>query len=386
MNTEKLDRVLGQATDNGDVPGVVAMAADRNGLIYSGAFGERELGSGTPMSEDTVMLFASMTKAVTGAAAMQLVEQGKLDLDAPAGEVLPELAEVQVLAGFEAEAPVLRPPKSPVTLRKLLTHTSGFVYSIWNPELARYEQATGNPGIFSAQQAALDVPLATDPGTRWEYGIGIDWAGRMVEAASGQRLGDYFREHIFAPLGMTDTAFSMSEDAQARLATMHARSPEGQLAPFPLVLEQNPEVHMGGHGLYGPAGDYLRFTRAILGGGTLDGERILEAETVELMAQNSMGDLEVPAIKSIAPQYSNDVEFWPDMSKKWGLSFLINSEETPEGRSAGSLAWAGIANSYYWIDRDKGVTGVLFTQILPFWDPKVVPLFQRFEEAVYEAL
>ncbi|MDN5862541.1 MAG: beta-lactamase family protein, partial [Salinisphaera sp.] len=245
--------------------------------------------------------------------------------------------------------------------------------------------AKGVPGLFSAKKELFNIPLMFDPGERWEYGMGIDWAGRMVEQVSGQRLGDYMREHIFEPLGMNDTAFTMREDAASRLAPLHIRSPEGALAPFPLVLEQAPEVQMGGHALYGTAGDYLRFTRAILNGGELDGRRILAPETVDLMGQNHMGDLEVPAMPaSVSPEWSNPVELYPGMVKKWGLTFLINTEKTPEGRSAGSLAWAGIANSYYWIDRSAGVTGVLFTQILPFFDPKVVPLFQSFEEAVYD--
>ncbi|MDT0634474.1 serine hydrolase domain-containing protein [Salinisphaera sp. W335] len=383
MDNNRLDALLGGAAEAGKVPGVVAMAADADGVTYTGAFGERELGGGDAMTEDTVFLLASMTKAVGATAAMQLVEQGELTLDGAASELLPELAEIRVLDGFEGDQPRLRRPRSTVTLRNLLTHTSGFGYEIWNADLARYQEQKGIPSILSGQRAALRVPLMSDPGTRWEYGTGIDWVGRLVEAASGQRLGDYFREHIFEPLGMTDTAFTMSDDARARLATIHARTPDGRLAPHPLVLEQDPEQQMAGHGLYGTAGDYLRFTRAILNNGELDGQRILQAKTVDLMRQNHIGDLEVPAIESIDPTLSNNVELYPGMSKKWGLSFLINTEETPEGRAAGSVAWAGLANSYYWIDHDKGVTGVYFTQILPFFDPESAPLFQAFEQAVY---
>lgn len=386
MNTTELDGILEAGARSGGVPGVVAMAATGDGVAYEGAFGVRELGGDAAMTADSVFLLASMTKAVTGVAAMQLVERGRLDLDAPAGEVLPELGEVRVLEGFDGDRPRLRPPRRPVTLRALLTHTAGFGYEIWNADLARYMEAEGVPSILSAEAAAFRVPLTCDPGERWQYGSGIDWAGRMVETVTGQRLGEYMRRHIFEPLGMHDTAFTMSDDARSRLAAIHARLPDGTLAPQPLVLEQAPEVDMGGHGLYGTAGDYLRFTRMLLNGGELDGSRVLDPETMALMERNQIGDLEVPRFESVAPELSNDVDFYPGMSKKWGLSFLINTERTPEGRSPGSLAWAGLANSYYWIDRSAGVTGVLFTQILPFLDPEAVPLFQRFERAVYASL
>jgi CubicO group peptidase (beta-lactamase class C family) len=380
-NTQAIAELLNQATEAGDVPGVVVAAATADGPIYTGGFGVRDVASGAPMTADTVVWIASMTKAVTGACAMQLVEQARLSLDGPIASVLPELGEVQVLEGFAPDGrPRLRPTKRPITLRHLLTHTSGYVYDIWSPEMARYLETTGTPGIISCANAALRIPLLFDPGERWDYGIGIDWAGKAVEAVSGQRLGQYMQQNLLQPLGMTDTGFNIGPAQRQRLAKVHNRTPEG-FAATDMELPQEPEFEMGGGGLYSTAGDYLRFTRMILNGGTLDGTRVLARETVATMSANAMGDLLCRPLKTAAPALSNDVDFVDGM--QWGLSFLINPRPMPTGRSAGSLAWAGLANSYYWIDPVRQVTGVYATQVLPFFDAKAVQLFQDFETAVY---
>ena len=383
-NTQVITDLLKRATDAGDVPGVVVAAATAEGPIFAGGSGVRDTTSGTPMTADTVVWIASMTKAVTGACAMQLVEQGRLSLDGPIATVLPELGKVQVLEGFAADgSPRLRPARRPITLRHLLTHTSGFVYDIWNPEMGRYLEATGTPGIISCANAALSIPLVFDPGERWDYGIGIDWAGKAVEAVSGQRLGAYMQQNLLRPLGMADTGFKIGPAQRQRLAKVHNRTPSGFEATD-TELPQDPEFEMGGGGLYSTAGDYLRFTRMILNGGTLDGTRVLARETVATMSANAMGDLVCRALKTAAPPFSNDVDFIDSM--KWGLSFLINPQPMPTGRSAGSLAWAGLANSYYWIDPVRQVTGVYATQLLPFFDEKAARLFQDFETAVYRLL
>jgi CubicO group peptidase (beta-lactamase class C family) len=381
------DAVLHGAVANGDVPGVVAAATGRGGMIYEGGFGERVLGSGVAMTPNTVAWIASMTKALTGTAAMQLVERGRLELDRPAADWVPELGETQVLDGFdEAGEPVLRPPRRPITLRHLLTHTAGFAYEIWSPEIIRYQKAKGLPGIITCQNAALRTPLLSDPGERWEYGINIDWAGKMVETVSGKRLGAYLQEHVFEPLGMTDTAFELRPDMRARLAKIHQRGENDALAPLDLEIPQHPEFEMGGGGLYGTVGDYLKFVRMILNRGAADGQRILGSETVDMMARNQMGECRVRAVKTAMPPLSNDAEFFPGMAKTWGLTFMINTEEAPTGRSAGSLAWAGLANSYYWIDPNKGIGGVYLTQVLPFADKKSLPLYLEFERTVYRHL
>ena len=386
-NLTNLDTTLRQAVDSGAVPGVVAAAATDQGTLYEGAFGRRAAGGSAPMTLDTVVWIASMTKAVTATAAMQLVEQGKLALERPASEMVPDLAKARVLEGFDAAGkPQLRAPRRPITLRHLLTHTAGFAYEIWNTGVARYQSATGTPGITTCTNAALTTPLMFDPGDRWEYGISIDWVGKMVEAASGKKLDRYFQDNIFGPLGMRDTSFKLSPSQRARVASVHQRGADGTLAPVEFALPEDPEFLMGGGGLYGTAGDYLTYARMIMQGGRIDGTQVLRPETVALMAQNHIGALEIGTLKTAAAPLSNDVELFPGMSKKWGLSFLINTETAPTGRSAGSLAWAGLANTYFWIDRTRHVCGVFLSQVLPFYDGRVIDVFGKFETEIYRAL
>ena len=382
-----IDTILSQAVGAKSVPGVVAVAATERGVVYEGAFGQREVGKPAPMTLDTVVWIASMTKAITATAAMQLVERGKLSLERPASEVVPEIGAAKVLEGFDAAGkPRLRAPKRPITLRDLLTHTAGFSYEIWNTSIAQFQQVTGTPGITTCTNAALGTPLVFDPGDKWEYGINIDWVGKMVEARSGQKLDRYFQDNIFGPLGMTDTSFKLSASQRARLASVHQRGADGALAPIEFGLPENPEFLMGGGGLYGTAGDYLTFCRMILQDGALHGAQVLRRDTVALMAQNHIGALEIGVFKTAIPPLSNDVELFPGMSKKWGLSFLINTETAPTGRSANSLAWAGLANTYFWIDRAKRVCGVFLSQLFPFYDGIAIDLFGKFETAVYRGI
>lgn len=381
------DKILKDAAAKGDVPGVVAVATDRKGQTYEGGFGKRVLGEAAEMTPDTIGWIASMTKALTGAVAMQQVERGRLGLDTPAKAVLPALGDVGVLEGFDAGGkPKLRKAKRDITLRHLLTHTAGFGYDIWNADLAKFQECEGVPGIISCQNKALTTPLLFDPGERWYYGINIDWAGKMVEAAAGKKLGQVLRDDLLGPLGMNDTSFSISDSMRKRLAKIHHRGPDGALAADPaLEIPQEPEFEMGGGGLYSTAGDYLKFVRMMLNEGKADdGKAVLKPETVAAMSKNAMGDSKVTLLKTAAPPLSNDAEFFPGQDKQWGLSFMINNEEAPTGRSAGGLAWAGLANTYYWIDQKKGVGGVYVTQILPFADVKSLPLFYAFESAVYD--
>jgi methyl acetate hydrolase len=383
----QIDQALRSKCDAKEIPGVVAVAASGSEVIYQGAFGKRDLGKDDAMRPDSVFWIASMTKAVTSAAAMQLVEQGKLSLDDPIGKLLPDLASPQVLEGFDAQGePVLRPATRPITLRHLMTHTAGFCYDLWNADMGSYMEKKGVPGIISCKNDALKTPLATDPGTRWEYGINIDFVGKAVEAASGKRLDAYLRDHMFAPLGMNDTGFKIADDMRKRLVGAHARGPDGTLSPLPFELEQDPEFHMGGGGLYSTAPDYIKFCQMILNKGRGGGNQLLKPETVALMAQNNMGDLVVTKMVSAAAIYTNDVDLYPGMVKKWGLSFLINTQATPEGRSPGSLAWAGLANTYFWIDPARDVAGVILMQLLPFADGPSLEAFAAFERGVYAGL
>src|SRR5215475_5561116 len=384
---EQVEEVLGSAIVRGDVPGVVAMAATRDEVVYQAAFGRRALADEAAMSTDTVFWIASMTKAITSTAAMQLVEQGKLSLDRQIADVLPELSAAQVLEGFDPSGqPRLRPAKRPITLRHLLTHTAGLVYEIWNAEMGRYMEMKAIPGIISCQNAALSLPLVFDPGEKWDYGINIDWVGKAVERVSGQLLGDYLTEHLFEPIGMKDTAFKLTQERRARMAAMHARSPDGTFAPIEFEVPQEPEFQMGGGGLYGTASDYLAFERVFLNEGRANERSVLKPETVRLMAANAIGELNVQPVKTVVPHLSNDAEFFPGMIKKWGLGFMISTEPVPGGRSAGSLAWAGLGNTYFWIDPDRGIAGVILMQLLPFADSKALALFDKFEKAVYASV
>jgi methyl acetate hydrolase len=387
MNLTNVDQAFRRATDGRQIPGVVAMAATDNEVIYQGAFGKRDLGKPEAMTLDSVFWIASMTKAITATAAMQLAEQGKLALDEPIGKILPDLAAPKVFDGLDASgAPKLRDAKRPITLRHLMTHTAGYCYHVWNAHMLAYLEKTGVPDITSCENKALTVPLFADPGERWEYGINIDFVGKAVEAVSGKKLDAYLKDHIFTPLGMNDTAFKIGTSQRARLVGVHARGPDGTLAPMAFELPQDPEFHMGGGGLYGTAPDYIAFIRMLLNNGSLNGNRVLKPDTVAMMAQNRIGDLNVTKLPTAMPPLSNDVELYPEQDKKWGLSFLINTKRTAEGRSAGSLAWAGLANTYFWLDTTRKVGGVILMQLLPFADNAALDLYATFERGVYESL
>jgi methyl acetate hydrolase len=383
----QVDALLKNATGSGDVPGVVAMASAGHTTIYEGAFGTRRLGAAKPMALDTVVWIASMTKPITSAAAMQLVEQGRLQLDEPAARWAPGLAAVLVLEGFdEAGNPQLRAPMRPITLRHLLTHTSGYGYGMWNAPLARYMELTNLPATSSCENAALRLPLLFDPGSRWNYGINIEWVGKVIEGASGVSLGEYLRKNLFIPLGMDSTGFRITPTMRKRLSRLHERDAQGVLSAGDFEVPQQPEFEMGGGGLYSTAPDYLAFVRMIMNRGIGNGNRVLDAETVELMSSNQLGDLRLVPMITTNPARSNDADFFPGVPKCWGLGFMINLEDAPTGRRAGSLAWAGLSNCYFWIDPASGVGGVCLMQILPFADARALRLFLDFETAVYRSL
>ncbi len=380
-----MDELLEAGVSSGAAPGVVAATVNREGMTYLGSAGERSIGTGVAMTTDTVGGIFSMTKAITGAAAMQLVEQGRVDLDAPAGNFCPELAApAMVLDGFDADGqPITRPAVGDVTLRNLLTHTSGYVYDIWNGDMGRWYEATETPNLFSLMTAALQTPLSFDPGTQWEYGIGIDWVGILIERVTGQTLGEYFAEHLTGPLGMHDTAFAHNEDMLGRASAMHARLPDASFMAIDLPAPEAPEFEMGGGGLQSTMTDYGRFMRMILNDGELEGTRVLAPETVAQMVTNQMGDLRVKQLKSAAPEFSNDAEMFPDVPKSWGLTFQIHEAEGETGCPAGTLSWAGLANSFFWIDRENDVAGCYLSQILPFADAGSVELFYDMQRLAY---
>jgi methyl acetate hydrolase len=368
------------------VPGFVAGAVRQGETIYRGAFGPSDLKGGPPMQTDAVFRIASMTKAVTAVAAMQLVEAGRIDLDEPLGTLIAALAAPKVLEGFEDDGtPRLRPAKGAITLRRLLSHTSGFAYEMWNGELQRFVAQTGFPSMATGLNAALEAPLMFDPGTAWEYGIGIDWAGKVVEAVSGQSLDAYFAEHIFAPLGMADTAFAPTAAMAPRLAGLNARAADGSLSPLDMPPPPGPpEFFSGGGGLLSTLDDYLAFLQMILHEGSWNGAQLLEPKTLELMRQDQLGGVPLRRLTSVNPFLSRDLTLHAQAPGGWGISWGMNRDAGPNGRGAGALAWAGLFNTYYWADLAAMTAGVWMTQILPFEDPEALAMFGAFERAVYQ--
>jgi len=383
--TTGIDEVLQNAVARGDVPGVVAMAANEDGPIYEGAAGVREVGADDPISADTMLRIASMTKMVTTVSALQLVEQGKLDLDAPVETYRPEFAELQVLEGFDGDTPKLRPPAGKATVRQLANHTSGLGYWFWNKDIDRYEQVTGVPNVLPGSMEVFKSPLVADPGTTYEYGINCDWLGLVVEAAGGQSLADYIDEHIAGPLGMTNTTRLMSAEQRANSTPVHIRGEDGNWAATDIDWAQDPEFWGGGHFLYSTPRDYLRFQRMLLGGGTLEGVQILKPATVADAFRNQIGELSFPAhVDTAHPELSADADLGPGL--KFGLGLLVNETQTPGMRAAGSGAWAGLFNTHFWVDPKSGVTGSIFSQALPFIDPPILQMYVDFEAALYASL
>jgi methyl acetate hydrolase len=382
------DAVLDRAVRaDAPVAGVVAMVTDRDRTVYEGTAGVRRLGGADPMTTDTVFAIFSCTKAVTATAALQLVEEGRLDLDAPARTYVAEIGERKVLDGFEDDGtPRLRDPKREITTRMLLTHTAGFGYDAFNETYQRLAEEHGQPTAATATMAALRTPLLFDPGERWEYGTSYDWAGQLVEAITGERLGDVFAARIFGPLGMTDTTFELDDRLFTRLAAIHTRGDDGSLMPIDNELPPPREVQMGGHGLYGTVDDYLRFIRMWLNDGKGEHGVVLKPETVRMAAQNHLGDLKLTTLPGVIPFYSNDMEFFPGIAKSWSLAFMVNDEQAPTGRPAGALGWGGVANTYYWIDRANGYGGFWATQTLPWADVTAFGGYLEFETAFYASL
>jgi methyl acetate hydrolase len=376
-----LDDTLRQGIAARKIPAAVGIVADRKKTLYLGAFGARD-NSGTAVRPDSIFAIASMTKAITSAAALQLVEQAKVDLDEPIAKKLPQLAKLEVLDSFDAAGkPVLRPVRTPVTLRHLLTHTSGLCYDIWDERMFRYMQSR-QPGA-----PATPGPLMFEPGTRWQYGQGIDWAGRLVESISGATLEDYFQEKLFRPLGMADTSYIVPEAKFDRLVTLHRRETSGALKQDERRQPARPTTFNGGGGLYSTAADYVRFMQMILNRGAgSDGARILKPQTVESMLKNQIGDLGAGKMKSFRPATSADVDIQPGHKEGWGLGFLINTTPYAGGRAAGSGAWAGLYNTFYWIDPRRNRCAALLMQFSPFVDRQAVGLLDDFEKAVYKHL
>ncbi len=380
MNLKAFEGALSEAVAGGKIAGAVALITDRQGATYEHVAGVRAAGQPASMDAGTLFWIASMTKAVVSVGALRLVEQGKLSLDADLGDLLPDLKNLEVLDGVVDGKPHLRPAKGYVTLRQLLSHTSGFAYSFTDPKFLAYSQIPGVLDPNSGTRAAHRQPLMFDPGQGFIYGIGIDWAGLAIEAASGQRLDAYLSEALFGPLGMTDTGFRLTPAQMARKASVHVRSPDGSLIPTPLAPQAEAEVLSGGGGLYSTARDYGRFLRMLMSG---DGQGVISASTLAGLSQSQSGPHRAGFIDSTIAALSNDFDPYPDMGVGHGLATMVTPQPTGDGRGAGALAWAGLANTYYWADPAAGLGGVLMTQLLPFADPTVLDLFRALERGAY---
>jgi len=382
--SEKIDCILQHAVSNKVIPGLVAAAATDDGIIYQGAVGTRGMDTDEPMTLDTAFWIRSMTKLPTCIAAMQLVEKGKLKLDDPVGKIVPELEFVNVLEGFsQDDQPILHPARSPITLRQLLNHTAGFAFDGWNEKIRKYVLKYNIPSITTGKNASINIPIVFDPGVQWEYGPNTEWVGKVVEAASGQSLREYFKEHIFSPLGMNDTDFILRPDIRQRLATVQVRKSSGELEVFAFEPCQTPEFYPGASGLYSTALDYMKLLRVMLHDGFFNGARILQSETVAMMRTNQIGDFPVTMLKGTNPMCI-DTEFYPGITKKWGLADMLTLEELPTGRGAGSQFWAGGTNTFYWIDPTKRMVGVFFAHLYPFVDQPVFKTFTEFETEIYK--
>ena len=380
-----IDKVLRDAVDSGAVPHVAAIAADRDGVIYQGAAGPRAVGEDAPVSTDTLFRIMSMTKMPCTVVALQEMEKGNLDLDAPVVNYCPEFDEVQVLTGFDGETPQFRPPASQATVRQLITHTSGLGYWFWNGDLVRWEKLTGIPNVVAGLRLSLRAPMVADPGTAFSYGISTEWLGQVVEAVTGVGLDVAIKQGVTGPLGMNHTTFLMTDDERLNSTPVHVKGGDGNWVSIGEILNQAPEYWAGGHGLYGPPSDYIRFTRALLRGGELDGASILRPETVDDAFRNQIGELDFPAeIPTFDPASTHTLALGPGY--KWGYGLLLNTQDMPGMRRAWSGAWAGLCNTHFWVDRTAGVCASIYSNFLPFVTPEALALYQDFERALYAAL
>lgn len=371
-----LDRYIKDAMAVGGAPLSVTVAA-KEGVLYRSDAGQER--------PPPVYWLASMTKLVTAIAVLQLWEQGRVQWDAPVAQWLPELAEPRILKGYRGEEPILHVAHGTISLAQLMLHQSGLSYPIWNTDLARYIGQQGIPMPGSGKIAALRLPLMFEPGTGWAYSIGLDWAGQLVERISGQRLEEYFQAHIFQPLGMYDTAFQVSASMQARMVDLLALDADGQRK----VIERSftpPETCMGGAGLYGSEADFSRLLRALLGQGALDGKRILHADSVALLLRPQVRGRDVGVMHSAMPAVSADVDPYPGQESGWALGGLVNLQGAKGMRSAGSVGWAGAANTYFWIDPERQAAALVMMQLLPFANPLALKALSEVEGRICRAL
>ncbi len=353
-------------------PGVVAVVADRDGVVYEGAFGAMRSSPAVPMRMDAIFRLFSMTKLVTSLAVMLLVEEGKVDLDGVFADYVPGYRQPEVLVSFDPSdgSYVTRPARTSITVRQLLTHTAGYGY--WFLDRPLFQLTDGAPEL-------LEPPfLMHAPGERFAYSSGTDVLGQIFEPVSGLSLDAFFAERIFAPLGMVDTGYELPADS-ARLVSVHARRDGGFEEQ---ALEHKGNAPSGGFGLFSTARDYIELLRLFLNRGELGARRLLASERIEEMTRNQIGRLFAERQTTAFPARTNDFIFM-DGSQKFGFGVMVETRDRPTGRSAGSYGWGGILNTYFWVDPKDGIAATVLMQTSPFSDPESVALCKRFESAVY---
>ena len=386
-NGDQIRAVLDHAVKDGKLPMSVALVANSEGVLFTHASGYRDSENEQMMRLDSIFAIASMTKVITTIAVLQLVEAGLIQLDSGLDQYLPETMNPKIIQGFDKDDnPIFVDAARSPTVRELITHTSGYVYSIWN-EMALSAQAKGVTSPLGGGKESIVAPLYFEPGSKWEYGVGIDWLGVMVEEVSGKRLMDFFEEKIFLPLRMEDTFFEFPSEKMHRSVMMTARV-KGELVKSELYQPVPAErgsmgFYGGGGGLYSTISDYARVMRALLNRGSLDGQRVLSEEMVDQMFANQIGNINVSPGKAQIKALSNDFDMGFGSSAKWGLGFLLSPEGTESGRGPGSASWAGLFNSYFWVDRENDLCAVYATQVLPFYDEEAVSVLKQFEAEVY---
>jgi len=340
--------------------------------------------AGSSALDDThIFRIASMTKPVVTLAALQLVARGDLRLDQPMKEIVPELGEVQVV-GRNGDELSYAPLARDITLHHLLTHTSGFAYDFHSELIAELVAQEKLAGVAFDNDAFLAAPLIFQPGENWEYGINIDWAGRIVEKIGGVDLNEYVKANILRPLGMDHTSFSINDLNADALVPLGLRDDDGNLSD---VSELMPAVtdgpYLGGGGLYSNVGDYMKFMRMILQNGQGPNGEILPAELVREMFDNQIGDKQVGYMPSRNPMLAKSHGWFEGTSMKWGYGFMLNETEVAGRRSAGAGAWSGLYNTFFSIDPSSQTACVIMMQMLPVYNEAALAVFDTFERAVY---
>jgi CubicO group peptidase (beta-lactamase class C family) len=371
------DAILAASVQRHGIPAAIFLTTNGKEITYSSTHGKRDSASSATLPLDSIFSIASMTKAITTTAMMQLVEQGKVKLDVPAGQYHPDLKDVPVFEGVDAAGKArLRAAKRPVTIADLITHTSGFAYDTWDANMTKY---TALPPAERSKPV-----LSFDPGSRWQYGNGTQWAGRIVEKVTGKTLEQYMQDNILGPLGMVDTSYILKPEKFSRLVSTYNRQPDGKLVEGPRTQPAAPAEFNGDGGLFCTAPDYAKFTQMILNNGKgSNGTQILKSSTVAQMKRNQTGKIKAGVLTTQRPPISDNVDFHKGADDRYSFGFLLNESAYQGGRSAGSLAWAGIFNTFYWIDPKRNLAGVAMMHFLPFVDKEAVAVLTDFERAVY---